>query len=286
MSGANEQSNASIRREIVKLNGHSGCVVTLMQEGEKVFVKKISSSPSYNSRLQKQMRLQEIAAKTKDVPKIYSCGMIGSLFYFDMQYIPGVTLAESLEDMNSTTIKNVMYALITNLNPSLPEVNCGGAFIQKIESLERCLPDIRPFRAAISSLKRTLVNISGSGVGHGDLTLENVLLDANRRIYYIDFMDSFYHSWKMDCAKLLQDLELQWAWRYHSINVNLLNNINCARQILLNYLNDTYSKQTIAEIYDLLLLNILRIVPYCKKDSDLQWCLKSINTMLEDKTRS
>lgn len=56
---------------------------------------------------------------------------------------------------------------------------------------------------------------------HGDMTLENMIIQDGE-IYLIDFLDSFYNSWLIDVAKILQDADVLWSYRtYEKLNANL-----------------------------------------------------------------
>ena len=43
----------------IKLKGHSGCKISLLEDKEKLFVRKVSSNPEYNDRLFTQIRKQK-----------------------------------------------------------------------------------------------------------------------------------------------------------------------------------------------------------------------------------
>jgi thiamine kinase-like enzyme len=100
---------------------------------------------------------------------------------------------------------------------------------------------------------------------HGDMTLENIILSNQGNIYLIDFLDSFYDSWMMDLAKILQDIDLHWSYRHEKMNANLeLRLLVAKEEIISRILSMANGKQKLSDIYHILLLNVLRIYPYAK----------------------
>ena len=86
-----------------RLSGHSGCKIFLMEnESKKPFVRKISKDVGYNARLKSQCEKQKhFRHQLIRTPKIFSQGITDDgLFYFDMEYIHGITLAEYIRKID------------------------------------------------------------------------------------------------------------------------------------------------------------------------------------------
>lgn len=96
---------------------------------------------------------------------------------------------------------------------------------------------------------------------HGDMTLENIIV-KNDRLYFIDFLDSFYDSWFLDIGTLLQDVQVMWSYRFQNeVSMNTVLRLIVFRDLLL----DEIRKLDIAyvlEIYYSLLQKLIRIYPY------------------------
>ena len=108
---------------------------------------------------------------------------------------------------------------------------------------------------------------------HGDLTLENILIDNAGNIYLIDFLDSFANSWYVDAAKILQDLEVGWSWRDERSNMNL----EIRRAIALKYFKSYLIRyEALTPVYYVLLLNLLRILPYAKDEKTSNFLYNSL----------
>lgn len=114
----------------------------------------------------------------------------------------------------------------------------------------------------------------------GDLTLENIILSSSG-IYVIDLLDSFYNSWMIDVAKLLQDIDLGWSYRHQERNYNLNLRIATAKQSLLDNLYAMENgKQNVITIYHILLLNVLRIYPYAKDQTTILFLNNALESVL------
>ena len=183
--------------------------------GEYYFVRKISKSVDYNERLENQMKKQiffyeNLATEKITTPKILECGQEGELFYFDMEYIKGITLIEQVfnskpEELLETVefIKKVM------------KIFGGEKKIQKLdvsEMVKAKLTEIKNKTFLDENTYGCLMNYSeflpkvGSTECHGDLTLENVIYDEkNKKYFLIDFLDNFADHYWFDIAKIFQD---------------------------------------------------------------------------------
>ena len=105
-------------KHLQKLLGHSGCQLNLYKDNGLFFLRKDAGNISYNHRLKKQCAKQKWfkldAIKT---PKVLRYGYDGNnLFYFDMEFINGISMSEY---MNQIKIKEIVD-LIGLLFKSLP----------------------------------------------------------------------------------------------------------------------------------------------------------------------
>ena len=97
------------------------------------------------------------------------------------------------------------------------------------------------------------------GYCHGDLTFENIIV-KNKKIYLIDFLDSYINSPLIDISKLQQDLILNWSNRFKNENILCL----IRNQWLYNYLDLFIAdKRLSTEAIELQKkITLLRILPY------------------------
>lgn len=259
-------------RLVKKLSGHSGCEILLFKNEKHLFVRKISSSVSYNDRLKKQCIKQK---RTKlafvHTPQIYGQGFLNDKFYFDMEYLNCRTLAESISSLEVEDIQKYIEMLFNSLSFSATRSVAGvqQIFSLKLQALVKQISTpSKEVKIALKWLeKKDFSSIQYSSC-HGDLTLENILIDENKSLYLIDFLDSFYNSWLFDIAKLLQDLDVKWSFRQQKADANRDIRLCLAKEKLLDQLRRMpNSSMLLKDIYALLLMNLLRIFPYTK-DAD------------------
>tara|TARA_Y100000034_G_scaffold128907_1_gene184396 strand:+ start:625 stop:1419 length:795 start_codon:yes stop_codon:yes gene_type:complete len=245
---------------IKQFKGHSGCKVFLHEKNNNKFVRKISSSPSYNKRLERQMYKQEnFKSSYIRTPKILNSGEEKDLFFFDMEYIGGVTFSNYISSttiQNSNLIMEKLLRLIEQNNDGNDDFT--NAIYDKIQDItDKISFSGEPYKSYC--LDFDWANIS-TGFCHGDLTFENILIYKSQ-IYLIDFLDSFMNTKYIDISKLLQDVMLMWSWR-NCEKFPLIKNIYMYDKIMLSL--DDNEKEIVQR---LLVLNLLRIFPYADEQS-------------------
>ena len=251
------------------LSGHSGCRVYLMEdENGETFVRKISKDQIYNNRLQAQCRKQaEFRGDLIQAPAIWKQGITeDGLFFFDMDYIQGITLAEYIRTMEIGKIRG----LVDMLSSGMIADGRGARSPEAIQIFRKKLSSLRTrleprnnsvIHEALDLLERHDWSNMTVSPCHGDLTLENIIV-KDERLYLIDFLDSFYDSWFMDAGTLLQDVQVMWSYRFQrSVNMNTVLRLIVFRDILLNRIRQVdpvYER----EVYYALLQKLVRIFPY------------------------
>ncbi len=269
---------------IKTLKGHSGCKIDLINKNNKTFVRKIASSTHYNLRLKKQCLRQSMLKTSESVktPKIIATGLKEGLFYFDMEFIPGKTLAEYSEHINKAEIKEYISRLFETLYISNEKYSSisQNIFLKKIISLEYKLKNERNLDNAFQILKKFDWTVVPKTPCHGDLTFENIMVTSDKRIYLIDFLDSFYGSWMIDIAKLLQDIYTHWSWRNKKMTMNIEYNLNLAQETLIKAILSTKNgEKNLETIYHLLLLNLIRIYPYIQDNKTYNFLNASVKKL-------
>ena len=241
--------------------GLSGCKLELIGSNT---LRKHSSSPSYNKRLELQVKKQELFSnqvfRNVETPKV----LRKEDSYFDMEYVTGRSFDEyfsmcSVSDIDFVfdSLCGYFDGLISHSQYYQPEVS-KKRLLDKINSLEthtRHLTDLYHIRQMVSSITMKIPQT----FCHGDLTFTNIIFNKNR-LYYIDFLDCFIDSFLCDLIKLKQDLYYHW-----SLDVQGIKNLRI-RQIysfLWRKLEKRYSQYVETIEFDVLdILNTLRIEPY------------------------
>ena len=219
--------NTPRRERLLKLlsGGLSGCKLSISHDGR--FVTKTASNNDYNSRLVKQIEKQKIFKKMLiegvECPDIIETGKDkDDLDYFIMKYAKGKDYRDFLncsppEEIVFFTNSIFRYIETMRLTESMhTEVEFSQACIEKLESIKKNIPDLLFFEFLNNKiLNMGKINIPTSFC-HGDLTLSNILF-SNKKIYFLDFLDSYIESWIIDLVKLKQDLFYFWSSVFHRI---------------------------------------------------------------------
>lgn len=264
---------------VTDLGGHSGCKILLCEEDDnKIYVRKISSDKSYNDRLKIQANKQaSFKNNVVKAPCVFATGYTQEgLFYFDMEYIQGITMAEYMQTIEVGKVRGLVESIIRDI------VAVSNAYSEVDESI--FINKIRNLRAKLSSNNNPVINEAldilenhswkrfSKTTCHGDLTLENIIV-KDGQLYLIDFLDSFYDSWIMDISTLMQDVQTLWSYRFQKeININTLIRLIIFRDILMDTVQKISKKDSI-EVYYALLLKLIRIYPYTKDE----WTYKFLN---------
>ena len=267
----------------MKLIGHSGCDVRLI-EGHKSFVRKTSKDIDYNKRLIRQCQKQKNYSGF--VPKILSEGYDNNLYYFDMEFIRGESVASLLRHCLVTEIENICDLLI-----DIIKENRATRYIIKSEStINR---KIKNTHSIIKEHNDVINEVTGFLMGHdwteiecsnshGDLTFENIIYSYDDKKYYlIDFLDLFYDTWIADVSKIFQDLIVGWSFRNEHINENTKIRILLLNKKFVVELSKFLNKKTWTDIYSYLLLDLLRIIPYITEDETYEFVIGSMKSILK-----
>ncbi len=266
--------------EIIKeLSGHSGCKIFLYKGRDFHFVRKISSGVSYNCRLHSQYKKQlswSLNSSPIKTPKIINYGYIEGLFYFDMEFVFGSSLA-TLLDENKIEGGEIERFYTSHYQYQYDRKRSSDIVLEKyskkINDLNRLKGKYDNFYNMHYALE--LLNskhwISKYTTNiHGDMTFENIIkCKYSNDIYMIDFLDDFSNILYADLSKVFQDLIGQWSFidkstcrmKYTNSTIKLLNiRKNLIDNIVLIEGNNEWLEKT---IYGLL-LNYIRIIPYIK----------------------
>lgn len=272
--------------QVTDLGGHSGCKILLCEdEDNKIYVRKVSSSKEYNERLTIQSKKQkEFGNSQLRVPKVYREGYTkDGLYFFDMEYIQGITLAEYMKSIKICEVRRIVETIVFEI-ARYPVHNVGedgSEFIGKIESLKKKIYGKDP---VIDDALNLLLTHSWKGFVksscHGDLTLENIIVKDNQ-LYLIDFLDSFFDSWILDISTLMQDVQTLWSYRNdEEININTILRLMVFRDILMDSIKKI-SPDCFYEVYYALLLKLLRIIPYTKDEHTYQFLVEKTKSIMD-----
>lgn len=271
------------------LSGLSGARVLLMTKNARHwFVRKIAKEPANNARLRRQMEKQltfSSAVRTVvKVPEVLDHGEIEGLAYFDMEFVRGIDGVSYLRRSNRDDLVGLAdrfceYVVALGRHPvdAAESSTLFEALYSKLCDVQRrtSLLDHATLGQLFTALE--FVRDAGSGLRgtlcHGDLTLENIIVDDAKQLWMLDLLDApFEHYW-LDVAKLHQDLEGGWY---------LLSHPPISRYVL-EYLGNrvmaaaTGVDERYAQVHAVLLAcTFVRILPYVRTEREQQFVKQRI----------
>lgn len=211
------------------LSGLSGAAVYLAsRDGRKWFVRKAAMDPTAGVRLQKQAAKQRQwhsrIGELIRTPAILHEDAVGGRYYFDMEAVRGVDAVTFLrtadyEGITAFTDRLCEYVRVAHTDAPLHAVASAdffGPLYDRICEIHRSASaatadDLAVIALGLSRLRQ--VGVLHPTLCHGDMTLENLIVEENGDIWAFDMLDSpFEHYWH-DVAKLHQDLEGAWYMR-------------------------------------------------------------------------
>jgi aminoglycoside phosphotransferase (APT) family kinase protein len=263
------------------LSGLSGARVVLMtRDGTHWIVRKAARDAVDSARLRRQLAKQLAFESAQGgvirAPSVLAEGEIDGRFYFDMEFVRGADgvsylrratygevtaladrlcgyldeIAERPARADHGTLFDALYTKLCTVQRKTSQLD-GDTLASLFLSLEH-------LRVATAELRPTAC--------HGDLTLENLVVDANGTFWLLDFLDAPYEHWWQDVTKLHQDLEGGWYLRGQP---------PIARGVL-DYLSRrlisaaTAREASYAQVHALLLAcTFVRILPYARSPEEL-----------------
>lgn len=272
------------------LGGHSGCQIYLIEDDDgKTFVRKISKDEDYNERLKAQSEKQaSFKGDPVKAPVVLKQGYTEEgLYFFDMEYVQGITLAEYIKTMEIGKVKGLVESLVSSLIPKtsitpIPESNVSQIFARKLSELRKTLsvhnnPIIDQSLALLETHDWSKLTYSQC---HGDMTLENIIV-KNDILYFIDFLDSFYDSWFLDIGTLLQDVQVMWSYRFQeTVSMNTVLRLIVFRDLLIDEIKKV-NPAYVVEIYYSLLQKLIRIYPYTKDELTYHFLNEKTSLVIE-----
>ena len=140
----------------------------------------------------------------------------------------------------------------------------------KISELKKILKKINILKKKIVFLKKTNWKYFPISENHGDLSLENILIDGKYKINFIDMNKNFVDSYLLDISKLIFDFNCDWSVQKNQFKSIKTINYRFKYDYKKNYVLENFkfmlTKKEQYFIKRLLILDILRILPYIKSN--------------------
>lgn len=209
----------------------------------------VRKSGNVQRNLERLDALEHIGLKTPKILEIYGDS-------YDMEYIANQDMKTYLENNSVNYLIQFLEFVFETLEKNQFEKDYTEIYQQKLDSFpfeKYNLPFSKEqiFEKLPKSLPATEY--------HGDLTLENILYDITEKDFVlIDPLTTEYDSYVFDMAKLRQDLQCRWFIR----------NDNVFFDSKLKKINDELSKKEFYNNDYLLILMLMRVLPYTQNQKD------------------
>lgn len=278
-----------VARPVRALVGLSGARVALMTKDDRTwFVRKTAVGAAQSARLRAQMAKQAaFAAVVGDVvrvPRILDAGERDGDFFFDMEFVRGVDGVSFLRRASQAEVAALadrLRAYIEAIARQPPTIETSRGLFEasyaKVCEVQRKTSAIADDTLARLFLALEPLRRVGAGLTptacHGDLTLENLIVDDTGQVWLVDLLDApFEHYWQ-DVVKLHQDLEGGWYLLGHPpVARYVLEYVGRRVRTAVAAVGEGY-----AQIHAVLLAcTFVRILPYVRGDQERQFVLARV----------
>lgn len=274
-----------------QLRGHSGARIVLHSNGRDSFIRKTAANPAAGDRLRAQADKQHgFWMFGLPFPKVRAQGSdAAGTGYFDMNYIPGRTIADAVLQGGTfdpaaiaKAVERLMRLFVLSQDGILP----AALFEDKIRGVAGAMASAMVQDAARMLLARDWRDMPRSPC-HGDLTLENILLTSGKSIAFIDCDDAFASSWWLDFGKLFQDIDGHWCIRtLYGAGGNGLRLLNAAQKLEalgapLRLLAAGLDAALPARLPQLAALGLYRAIPYARDPALIALLCRRIARLLD-----
>lgn len=281
----------------IDITGHSGCNIDIIEEDDKLLVKKSTQDKKYLKRLELQGNKQmsdNCLTDSISNPNISEIKIDENECYILMDYIYANNFIDYFEKSSPQDIDHFIENFIKYIHNEINKCEIKkiskNIFIDKFNSVvKNCeknelLQGSMRVKSILKDCENVFLNLPDEiempiGTCHGDLTFSNILFSSNK-FYFIDYLDSFIETPIQDIIKLRQDTKYFWSTMMYKKKYDVVR-----LNIIFNYIDkkitDHFSEfEYYYRNYDRLqLMNILRILPYVKEERIREFVLNILATL-------
>ena len=284
----------------IDIKGHSGCNIDILEIDDKLYVKKSTKDPKYLNRVylqgNKQLHDNSLGGSIVN-PKIHELIKNDNEAYILMDYVYAKNFIDYFENASPEDINHFIETFIDYINKELDECEIKSVdksiFIDKFNSVKKncennkLTKDNKKIKVILNDCEKKFNNLPNKidlpcNICHGDLTFSNILFTSNK-FYFIDYLDSFIETPIQDIVKLRQDTKYFWSTVMYTKEYDIVR-LNIIFDYIDNKIHSYFNENNIyyKDNYDILqLMNILRILPYVKKESVRDFVLNILSSFVE-----
>ena len=276
-----------------EFSGLSGANLGIMTRNGNSVVRKTSANLAGNDRLRLQMEKQISFINLCgpiSAPRVLESGIDSTgKFYFDMEFVSGLDGHRFLERCSPRDLQSFSARLLAHLSSLkiLPVIAPPGKQPSLFHSCLHKLVEIHHRDVSLGNELAGIIlgklstiqalRIEKEGFCHGDFTLENMLIDGQGDVYFVDFLDSTFEHPVQDLVKLSQDIHGGWfRTKGRRLSSAVVAHIQKTIQPAVDRDFPFYS-----DVRDTLLaLNFCRILPYVSNDVQKEFVLNQIKKFI------
>jgi tRNA A-37 threonylcarbamoyl transferase component Bud32 len=244
-------------KTLKELKGHSASHVSLMQDDDKIFVRKTGD-------IARNLERYDVLSNYNiNLPKIYE--IYGN--YYDMEYISCLEMKKYLSFNKANKLVDFIQEIVYNLSKNTYEKDYTETYRNKLSKFDFTKFEM-PFTA--DELIDKLPKILPASEYHGDFTLENILYDTkNDKFVLIDPLTTEFDSFVFDLAKLRQDLVCKWFIRNDDVY------LDSKLYLIIDKLNNFVHNEN----HYLLILMLMRVLPYTTNEKDKEYLMREVRRL-------
>jgi len=244
-------------KTLKELKGHSASHVSLMQDDDKIFVRKTGD-------IARNLERYDVLSNYNiNLPKIYE--IYGN--YYDMEYISCLEMKKYLSFNKANKLVDFIQEIVYNLSKNTYEKDYTETYRNKLSKFDFTKFEM-PFTA--DELIDKLPKILPASEYHGDFTLENILYDTkNDKFVLIDPLTTEFDSFVFDLAKLRQDLVCKWFIRNDVVY------LDSKLYLIIDKLNNFVHNEN----HYLLILMLMRVLPYTTNEKDKEYLMREVRRL-------
>ena len=276
-------------REVVPLSGFSGALIALLRDARgQLYVRKAAKAPTDSKKLarqaERQIELGAILEGVARMPDVLRTGEAEGCFWFDMAFVPGRDGIRYLSDAShiefaafADQLSGLVGRFASTADQASP-IDIRSAIADKLLDIDRkTAGEYRHLLARLNFAASSMPHTLPKTAVHGDLTLENLIVDRQDKLWLIDTIDSpFDHYW-IDLSKLFQDCEGRW-FQHRGRKLSL--GISWELRQRLFRTAQAMDARYPAFHHLLLSLTFARILPYSRTETDRAFVLQRVETFI------
>ncbi|MFV0447195.1 MAG: phosphotransferase family protein [Vibrio sp.] len=279
----------------IQAASHSGAILRVIQNDQNYLVEKsITTSIEKNLLgIQKQQKFQCLHTPSFEVLSIpvLNTHLSQEQLTITMPYIEGLGGERVAYRGSKTVAKNLKTALDFYLLNSVAHSHDGTYPIQAIhDKLTSIQTNLNGKDTLFPQLKEQMQQFKvfchrdlhlPIGECHGDLTLANLKVTEDNKLYLFDFLSCEINSPLQDAAKIIQDFQYGWSFRKEKESIRMKGEIFC--EYAYPSFMKTLERLFWYEMRVIETLTLLRIAPYINEQDQvtIDWfnrvMTKSIN---------